>query len=132
MKKSVYVTALPLMVVLLFANSCSDNKVDESLNLLRFEAFEAISELHNNFIPDESLVTVDEKIDYITAFQLQYLNNCSLLQPEREVFVESLIRSKNLANSEIISKLVAKHRKGANFEEIPSIYSLIDEVRDIN
>jgi hypothetical protein len=138
MKKSVYITVLSLMVILLLSNACTSDKRDESVNLLEFDTFKAIGQLHNNFmsnvennfIPDESLTSLDEKIDYIAAFQVRYINNCTLLQSDREIFVENMIKSKDLANIDILNKLVAKDIKGCNLDELQSVYSLIEETRE--
>ena len=87
---------------ILFFVACSDQEV--RTEPLGFESFEVLGQIHNDFLskvendfePDQKIVALDEGLDYIIKFQLDYLRNTELTEEEQVSFASSLEKHKSL------------------------------------
>ncbi len=139
MKRFNFVIVVLAILMFVFLLSCSKGREYESqVDLLSFQSFEKIGKLHNDFMTNvqnnfkvrESVKSLNARIDYVNSYHLNYLENCSLSQFEKETLGQELERAKNLTDVENIKQLLTiknEARKDANLE---SLCSILDKALD--
>ena len=87
---------------LFFIVACSDEEV--RTEPLSFESFEVLGQIHNDFLskvendfePDQKIVALDEGLDYILKFQLDYLESTKISDKEKSRLQKALTNHKTL------------------------------------
>mgnify|MGYP001400306816 CR=1 FL=1 len=130
------------MVIPFLFLSCDQRQIEEHPeNLLKFEYFEEIASLHNEFLTnvknnlilENNIDCKEAKIDFITAFQNDFLKTCHMSYSEKELISKDMEQFKNLVDIENTMRLVGVAHGETKNEDTVSVFTLIEtaEVENI-
>ncbi len=128
------------IIATIFIVACSDNtEANIEAKQLKVADFKEVGEIHNqfltnvknNFNPDESITNLDEKIDYVTTFNKNFVNNLNIDASEKLELKNYLEEHKNLVVEENIvqQSFGINNRLLKSNDNEPSIFQLIDELK---
>lgn len=142
MKKSIITIGFLSVVILFLFLSCDQRQIEEHPeNFLKFEYFEEMASLHNEFLTNvknnlvlkNDLDSKEERIDFITAFQNDFLKTCAITDSEKQLVSNDMEQFKSLVDIENTMRSVGVDQGRTKNEDTLSVFTLIEtaEVENI-
>jgi hypothetical protein len=124
-----------LLAIVLFACSKEDAFQTEP-ELLSFEQFEVYGEIHNqfmtnvkdNFEPDERIENVDQALNYVNEFQLSFLEKADLKGIDKKYLSDALVSSSELVVFDLTyEKMFLSPNARTSESDEPTLFELVEE-----
>jgi len=127
-------------IVTIFIVACSDNEAtNNEVTKLKVADFKEVGVIHNqfltnvknNFNPDQSITDLDEKIDYVTTFNKNFVNNLEIDASKKLELTNYLEEHKNLVLEENVVNLSfgINNQFSKTVNEEPSLFDLIEQLK---
>ncbi len=132
----------PLLVFMSFfiIYSCSKQKSnDNTLTINEYNRYGAIhndflTNVRNNFEPDDDIISEDEKIEYIYQFNLNFAQQQPLSNSEKELLVNSFNKYKHFIKTQNVAKLFTNESaqfRSTNDSLNMNVFDLINELYNL-